>query len=60
MKDGKNGDILFDIRHLSHTFETEEGKKFDALSDVTASIGRDPLLPSSVPMAAESLPWPDT
>ncbi|WP_302550292.1 energy-coupling factor transporter ATPase [uncultured Dialister sp.] len=38
MKDGKNGDILFDIRHLSHTFETEEGKKFDALSDVTASI----------------------
>ena len=39
MKDGKKGgDILFDIRHLSHTFETEEGKKFDALSDVTASI----------------------
>lgn len=39
MKDEKKGgDILFDIRHLTHTFETEEGKKFDALSDVSASI----------------------
>ena len=27
MKDEKKGgDILFDIRHLTHTFETEEGK----------------------------------
>lgn len=39
MKDEKKGgDILFDIRHLTHTFETEEGKKFDALSDVSATI----------------------
>ena len=28
MKDEKKGgDILFDIRHLTHTFETEEGKQ---------------------------------
>ena len=39
VKDEKQGgEILFDIRHLTHTFETEEGKKFDALSDVTATI----------------------
>ena len=31
-QDGK--EILFDIRHLTHTFETEDGKTFDALSDV--------------------------
>lgn len=35
-QDGK--EILFDIRHLTHTFETEEGKTFDALSDVTCTI----------------------
>ena len=37
-QDGK--EILFDIRHLTHTFETEEGKTFDALSDVTCTIPR--------------------
>ena len=31
-------EVLFDIRHVSHTFETEEGKTFDALKDVTAQI----------------------
>lgn len=35
-QDGK--EILFDIRHLIHTFETEDGKTFDALSDVTCTI----------------------
>ena len=35
-QDGK--EILFDIRHLTHTFETEDGKIFDALSDVTCTI----------------------
>lgn len=35
-QDGK--EILFDIRHLAHTFETEDGKTFDALSDVTCTI----------------------
>lgn len=35
-QDGK--EILFDIRHLTHTFETEDGKRFDALSDVTCTI----------------------
>lgn len=35
-QDGK--EILFDIRHLTHTFETEDGKSFDALSDVTCTI----------------------
>lgn len=33
-------EILFDIRHLTHTFETEDGKTFDALSDVTCTIPR--------------------
>lgn len=37
-QDGK--EILFDIRHLTHTFETEDGKTFDALSDVTCTISR--------------------
>lgn len=37
-QDGK--EILFDIRHLIHTFETEDGKTFDALSDVTCTIPR--------------------
>lgn len=36
IQDGK--EILFDIRHLTHTFETEDGKTFDALSDVTCTI----------------------
>lgn len=31
-------EVLFDICHVSHTFETEEGKTFDALKDVTAQI----------------------
>ena len=35
-QDGK--ETLFDIRHLTHTFETEDGKTFDALSDVTCTI----------------------
>lgn len=35
-QDGK--EILFDIRHLTHTFETEDGKTFDALSDVICTI----------------------
>lgn len=35
-QDGK--ELLFDIRHLTHTFETEDGKTFDALSDVTCTI----------------------
>ena len=38
--EGQGREILFDIRHLSHTFETEEGKKFEALSNVTATIER--------------------
>lgn len=33
-----SGEVLFDIRHVSHTFETEEGKTFDALKDVMAQI----------------------
>ena len=33
-----SGEVLFDIRHVSHTFESEEGKSFDALKDVTAQI----------------------
>ena len=37
-QDGK--EILFDISHLTHTFETEDGKTFDALSDVTCTIPR--------------------
>ncbi len=32
------GEILFDIRHVSHTFETEDGKPFEALKDITAQI----------------------
>lgn len=33
-----SGEVLFDICHVSYTFETEEGKTFDALKDVTAQI----------------------
>lgn len=33
-----SGEVLLDICHVSHTFETEEGKTFDALKDVTAQI----------------------
>lgn len=36
--ESNSGEVLFDIRHVSHTFETEEGKAFDALKDVTAQI----------------------
>ena len=36
--ESNSGEVLFDICHVSHTFETEEGKTFDALKDVTAQI----------------------
>lgn len=36
--ESNSGEVLFDIRHVSHTFETEESKTFDALKDVTAQI----------------------
>lgn len=36
--ESNSGEVLFDICHVSHTFETEEGKTFDALNDVTAQI----------------------
>lgn len=36
--ESNSGEVLFDIRHVSHTFETEEGKTFDALKDITAQI----------------------
>ena len=35
---GSDKDILFDIRNVSHTFETEEGKPFEALKNITAQI----------------------
>ncbi len=31
-------EVLFDIRHLTHSFETEDGKSFKALDDVTCTI----------------------
>lgn len=30
--------LMFDIQHLTHSYETEEGKTFKALDDVTAQI----------------------
>ena len=36
--ESNSGEVIFDICHVSHTFETEEGKTFDALKDVTAQI----------------------
>lgn len=36
--ESNSGEVLFDICHVSHTFETEEGKTFDALKDVTVQI----------------------
>lgn len=36
--ESNSGEVLFDICHVSHIFETEEGKTFDALKDVTAQI----------------------
>ena len=36
--ESNSGEVLFDICHVSHTFETEEGKTFDAIKDVTAQI----------------------
>ena len=36
--ESNSGEVLFDICHVSHTFETEEGKTFDALKDVTSQI----------------------
>lgn len=35
---GSDKDILFDIRNVSHTFETEEGKSFEALKNITTQI----------------------
>ncbi|MDU2621105.1 MAG: energy-coupling factor transporter ATPase [Dialister sp.] len=35
---GSDKDILFDIRNVSHTFETEDGKSFEALKNITAQI----------------------
>lgn len=35
---GSDKDILFDIRNVSHTFETEEEKSFEALKNITAQI----------------------
>lgn len=37
MKDEKR-EILFDIRHVTHTFEREDGTSFKALDDVSATI----------------------
>lgn len=36
--ESNSGEVLFDICHVSQNFETEEGKTFDALKDVTAQI----------------------
>ena len=52
-KDGE-GEVLFDIRHLTHTFETEDGKTFDALKDVTAQIMKG----SSERTGAANPRWP--
>ena len=41
--ESNSGEVLFDICHVSHTFETEEGKTFDALKDVTAQIKKGEL-----------------
>lgn len=32
--------VLFDIQHLTHSYETEEGKEFTALDDVSCQIRR--------------------
>lgn len=56
-KDGE-GEVLFDIRHLTHTFETEDGKTFDALKDVTAQIMKDPSRRSSERTGAANPRWP--
>ncbi len=31
-------EYIFDIQHVTHRFETEEGKSFDALKDITCKI----------------------
>ena len=36
--ESNSGEVLFDIRHVSQTFDTDEGKTCDALKDVTAQI----------------------
>ena len=36
--ESNSGEVLFEIGHGAQTFETEEGKTFDALKDVTAQI----------------------
>lgn len=56
--ESNSGEVLFDIRHVSHTFETEEGKTFDALKDVTAQIKKGNLPPSSERTAAVNPRWP--
>lgn len=39
MKENINqSDVLFDISHLSHTFETEAGESFSALKDISLKI----------------------
>ena len=30
--------LMFDIRHVSHTFEVEEGKEYEALSDISLTV----------------------
>lgn len=35
---GSDKDILFDIRNVSHTFETETGESFSALKDISLKI----------------------
>ena len=37
-KDGE-GEVLFDIRHLTHTFETEDGKKKKILARYEYDLG---------------------
>lgn len=56
--ESNSGEVLFDICHVSHTFETEEGKTFDALKDVTAQIKKGNLPPSSGRTVAVSPRWP--
>ncbi|MDY6084762.1 MAG: energy-coupling factor transporter ATPase [Dialister sp.] len=37
-KQTRSGEVLFDIQNLSHRFETEDGKSFDALKGITVQI----------------------
>ena len=56
--ESNSGEVLFDIRHVSHTFETEEGKTFDALKDVTAQIKKGEFTAITERTAAVSPRWP--